>query len=233
MGHSQGGQAAWAAAERQTQRPVNGYLGTIACSPLTDVEAQLKLVPSLAVLIANYVAAGLDAVLQDFLPSDLLTEAGIKYLGLLQELQGCNNVGTVLLAQPDAIRPNFLNSSQFRSFNDLALTGGKPIAGPLLVLQGTMDSLVPAELPSKAVDETCSRYPDSQLEYVLLNGTDHVATLYAGQRIWLDWIADRFANRESKSGCSRTNYSSFRPQSAYQANGNYYLEYANQAYQVA
>ncbi|KAI5362851.1 Putative lipase, secreted, alpha/Beta hydrolase [Septoria linicola] len=203
MGHSQGGQAAWAAAERQVQRPVDGYLGTIAGSPLNDAEAQLKLVPSLAVLIANYLAAGLDAAFPDFSPSDFLTEAGVRCLGLFRKLQGCNNVGTVLLAQPDAIRPDFLNSSQFRSFNNLARTGGKPVAGPLLVLQGTMDSLVPAELPSKAVDETCSRYPDSQLEYVLMNGTDHVATL------------------------------PFRPQSAYQANGNYYLEYANQPYQVA
>ncbi|PPJ56885.1 hypothetical protein CBER1_02230 [Cercospora berteroae] len=110
MGHSQGGQAAWAASERQIRRPVDGHLGTIAGSPVTDVESQLQLLPALAAL---------------------------------------------------------------------------------------------------------------------------VATLDAGQRIWLDWIADRFANKEIACGCVSRNYSSFRPQDTYQANGNYYLEYATQRYQIA
>lgn len=37
MGHSQGGGAAWAAAQRQAITPVDGYLGTVAGSPVTDI----------------------------------------------------------------------------------------------------------------------------------------------------------------------------------------------------
>ena len=36
VGHSQGGGAAWGAAERQSSRPVEGYLGTVTGSPLTN-----------------------------------------------------------------------------------------------------------------------------------------------------------------------------------------------------
>ena len=40
-GQSQGGAVAWAAAQRQHQRPVEGYLGTMAASPFTDVIADI------------------------------------------------------------------------------------------------------------------------------------------------------------------------------------------------
>ena len=233
MGHSQGGQAAWAAAERQSRSPVDGYLGTIAGSPVTDVELQLKLLPALAALVGPLIAAGLDSVLPQYSAADFLTEAGLRRFELFEELQGCNNVGTALWDQPGLVRDDLLNSSAFQTFKRLAKLGNKPVAGPLLVLHGSADSLVPAELSNQAVNDICTRDPKSQLEYALLNGTDHVATLYAGQRIWLDWIADRFADKKIACGCVSRNYSSFRPQESYQANGNYYLEYAMQSYQIA
>lgn len=233
MGHSQGGLATWAAAERQARRPVSGYLGAISGSPTTDIESQIRLVPQLALVTSSYAAAGLDAILPYFRSSDWLTEAGVRRLSLFQELEGCNNAATQLLPDPSLVRPDFMNSTSFQAFKSLASAGGQPVAGPLLVLQGSMDSLVPAELVTKAVGDTCSQQPDSQLEYAFLNGTDHVPTLYAAQRIWLDWIADRFSDTPQSPGCSRRNFSSFWPQDVYQANGNYYLEYATQGYQVA
>lgn len=43
MGHSQGGNAAWGAAIRQAQNPVDGYLGTIAGSPVTNLTGLIAL----------------------------------------------------------------------------------------------------------------------------------------------------------------------------------------------
>ena len=37
LGHSQGGGAAWAVAQRQAQKPVKGYLGAVALSPNTNI----------------------------------------------------------------------------------------------------------------------------------------------------------------------------------------------------
>lgn len=44
-GQSQGGGTAWAAAQRQHERPVEGYLGTMAASPFTDVLADITADP--------------------------------------------------------------------------------------------------------------------------------------------------------------------------------------------
>ncbi|PIA89331.1 hypothetical protein CB0940_06968 [Cercospora beticola] len=233
MGHSQGGQAAWAAAERQARRPVDGHLGTIAGSPVTDIELQLQLYPHLAALIGPFAAAGLNSVLPEYSAADFLTEAGLRRFELFEELKGCNNIAWVLWDEPGLVRADLLNTSALQAFKPLARLGGRPIGGPLLVLHGTVDSLVPPQLSTQAVDETCTNYPESQLEFALFNGTDHVPTLYAGQRIWLDWNADRFADKEILPGCVRRNYSSYHPQESYQATGNYYLEYATQPFQVA
>ncbi|KAL8881370.1 MAG: hypothetical protein Q9192_007811, partial [Flavoplaca navasiana] len=37
LGHSQGGGAAWAVAQRQAQKPVKGYLRAVAVSPITNI----------------------------------------------------------------------------------------------------------------------------------------------------------------------------------------------------
>ncbi|KAL9628355.1 MAG: hypothetical protein Q9204_005941 [Flavoplaca sp. TL-2023a] len=37
LGHSQGGGAAWAVVQRQAQKPVKGYLGAVAVSPITNI----------------------------------------------------------------------------------------------------------------------------------------------------------------------------------------------------
>lgn len=47
MGHSEGGGAAWAAAERQVTEPVSGYLGTIAGSPAANFSAVVDFALSL------------------------------------------------------------------------------------------------------------------------------------------------------------------------------------------
>ena len=53
MGHSQGGGAAWAVAQRQTTEPVEGYLGTIAGSPVTSVSALVQSNNPAAVYVYN------------------------------------------------------------------------------------------------------------------------------------------------------------------------------------
>ena len=93
MGHSQGGGAAWAAAHRQAQEPVHGYLGTIPISPVTLFMEQAPGVlqnasSSTAVLVAH----GLQQIFPKFELSSILTPAGIQRLDLLRSIQGCNAV---------------------------------------------------------------------------------------------------------------------------------------------
>lgn len=72
----------------------------------------------------------------------------------------------------------------------------------------------------------------------------HVPVLFASQRLWLAWIAERFGLSvavTSRSGstfgggrCRSTNFTSAPfPTEDYQTELGYYLELATQAYQVA
>lgn len=243
MGHSQGGGAAWAAAERQARNPVEGYLGAVAGSPVTNFAENLQLGASLIGLDAALAASGyegtivmqaLTSLFPGFDIATVLTPEGIKRLNLLREIQGCNSVGSTLLRGQavSLIRPEVLENGYVNAFQKLVGTGGKEIAGPMLVLQGTADTNVPAPITTKYVNLTCTMFPKSAIEYNVYDGATHVPTMYASQREWLRWIDDRFEGKES-SACKIVERTSVLPQFSYQAEVNWFLEYATQTFQRA
>lgn len=232
MGHSQGGAATWSAAQRQAYRPVSGYLGAISISPPTSPVRQLQTAGSaLTPLFAFLMSNGLSQLFPSFSPAEFLTEKGMRLLKLLQEIGGCGNVQTQLLTATGAVKPGLVNSTWLQRFDDLTTNGGKPVAGPLLLIQGSADVLVKVEATDVGVNDTCTAYPQSPLEYVVMNGTDHVPTVFASQRIWMDWIWDRFAGRQAAAPCSRTYISPALPVENYQPQLTYYLELATKSYQ--
>lgn len=232
LGHSQGGAATWSAAQRQVQRPVQGYLGAISVSPPTCPIRQLQTAPALAPLFAFLMANGLGQLFPSFSPSEFLTEKGLRLFKLLQDIRGCGNVQTALLSASGAVKPSLINSTSLQRFANLTTNGGKPIAGPLLLIQGTTDVLVKVEATDVGVNDTCTAYPNSQLEYVVINGTDHVPTMLASQQMWMEWIGDRFARRETAAPCSRKDVSPTLPVANYQPRLNYFMELVTQSYQI-
>ena len=232
MGHSQGGGAAWGAAQRQARQPVQGHLGTVAASPLTDILMQYAITPD-----AEWpfeLVPGLSVTIPGFDVSDFLTQKGERYYNLLAEIGACNSAYLQLCYQPRVIKSGWENTPAMREYQDLTGNGGRPISGPLLVVQGTGDVVVSANLTLHFVNETCALYPDSEIEYATFEGADHVPTLYASQRIWLDWIAERFEGKPAKRGCGNgTAYSPARRVDVYQRELAYYLEIATQSYEVA
>ena len=165
--------------------------------------------------------------------SEFLTPKGIKHNHLLQEIGGCNSADDQLTIQAGLAVPNWQHTPAMQLFQNLTGNGGRPIAGPMLVLQGTTDSAVPVQVTTQQVNDTCAKFPDSQLEYATFEGADHVPMLYAAQQVWLDWIADRFAGREPAKPCTKTQYSPARGVQSYQKELELYLEIATQAYEVA
>ncbi|KAF7193720.1 hypothetical protein HII31_04970 [Pseudocercospora fuligena] len=234
VGHSEGGAAAWAAAQRQVRRPVPGYLGAISASPSTDVRRVLALNPSFNLVVAFLAGQAMDHIFPDFDLALWLTEKGVKLLNVLRDIQACNSALSQTIVQPGLVRSDWKNASHYlNTFGEITNNAGKPFAGPMLVLQGANDSSVPTQSVSEAYNETCQLYPESQLEYVVFQGVDHVPTLYAGQRIWLDWIADRFAGNQTTKGCSQRTLTPARPIESYQKQLAYYLQLATDPYMVA
>jgi pimeloyl-ACP methyl ester carboxylesterase len=232
MGHSEGGGAAWAAAERQAAHPVDGYLGAIAGSPITNFLAIAELVAPAADGSSVLLVPGLTSLFPTFNPSDILTPAGLKISAFMSEIQGCNAVIPYLLLAPGLAYTNWTKNYYVQSYQNLSASGGKNIAGPLLVLQGDADTSAPAPFTTAAVSATCKSYPNSQLEYIIFANVTHVPVMYASQRIWLSWIEDRFAGVAVSKGCAQSNHTSARPYQYYQADTNWYLEYATQLYET-
>lgn len=98
VGHSQGGGVAWAAAERQATRPVKGYLGAVAGSPVTDFVAQVDLQEQTPNYVGALLIRGLQSLFPDFNISSVLTTVGPKRFNLAAEIQGCNPVFSELFA---------------------------------------------------------------------------------------------------------------------------------------
>lgn len=234
MGHSQGGGVAWAAAERQAAQPVPGYLGTVSGSPAANYS---RVIDTLGASIpqAALLAWSAQSIFPDFELSQVLTPLGIGRLELLAELGGCQSTrGTLLGVDVDElIQGNWSENAYIRRFFELTAAGGKPVAGPMLVIQGTADPLIPEATVTQTVNETCAAHPESSLEYLVVGGTTHTPTLCATQKQWLGWISDRFAGVPVEAGCQSTVMQPYLPIEHYQREANFFLEWETQAYEVA
>ncbi|MCJ1261429.1 hypothetical protein MMC22_001293 [Lobaria immixta] len=238
VGHSQGGGAAWGAAQSQALVSVDGYLGSVAGSPVTNVVDTLGTVsvsgmnPYLTYVTA-LLAQSLSSIFPDSDASAILTATGLRRLALLSEIRGCDSAGVILFTGPDLVHPDWSQNSYVQKYQNLVSNGGRPVAGPLLVIHGDGDQTIPIQQTTRAVDRTCELYPQSQLEYVKLAGVSHVPAMYASQRIWLKWIEDRFAGVAVPRECHRSNFSSARPYQYYQKELNWFLSFATAGYQLA
>lgn len=244
MGISQGGGAAWGAAQVQIEVQMPGYLGTIAAAPMTDPLRLAKLSGSSLGLMQS--AKGIKAAFPDQVElSDMLTERGIAVSDLAEEISACNGglitMATNVLAEDPTVvltRDEFLESPQFQTWADMVSAGGKDFQGPLLVVQGTGDGIIPENLTRTAVDETCEKFADRGLHYLTAEGVSHVPILYATQQLWLDWLDERFRGTESDEeteGCSFQHIGGTapRPLDEYAANVNYFMQFALDAYSLA
>ncbi|RYP67449.1 hypothetical protein DL771_007227 [Monosporascus sp. 5C6A] len=237
MGHSQGGGAAWAASivASEDEELRRGYLGTVAGSPWTSFRTSIRFQQSAAGLnsIIARVATGVKSIFPSFTYGEWLTEKGVRVMELLQDLQGCLSVTVELLSSSDLVREDWDQSWYVEAFDNLTSNIGRPFAGPMLVLQGTGDSSVNVTGVEAAVNATCEAVPDAQIEIVEFEGVSHTPVMYAGQQIWLDWIADRFAGKRAPAGCQKRLFSPLLDVESYLKDRNWFLEWSKYIYGVA
>ena len=70
----------------------------------------------------------------------------------------------------------------------------------MLVIQGSTDPIVNFQTTTDAVEETAKLFPSAQIEYHLLKNISHGPAMYAGQRLYMDWISARFSGEAVKPG---------------------------------
>lgn len=232
LGHSQGGGAAWAAAQRQAVERVEGYLGAVAASPVTNL-FELPADGPLFGILTTFVVYALQYLYPEFDYRDILTEQAAMRWELYLQLKAGDGVGFSVLLGIDLLKPDYAQNPYLRDFVSKTSNGDKAIAGPLLVLQGLADVNIDARTTTRAVQATCKAFPRSALQYQTWEGVTHNPIMFAAQQVWLQWIADRFAGLPVGSGCQERKHRPFLPQQRYQEDANWIVEEETEIYKLA
>ncbi len=203
-GHSQGGTAAWAVAEMERTRHDPGYLGAVAVAPASDLRDVLPApAPSTAAsFYLDFIAWAIWARTPSFRPADMLTGPALERYADLST-KGCfyyayaRFLGDTVRAP---LRPGWEKTPGALRFFDESVIGFEPTAGPLLVIAGDADQTVPIAAVRYAAAHACKIGVSLQLR--TYPGLDHDPTMDKSTPDQMAWIADRFAARPTRSGCS-------------------------------
>ena len=230
MGHSEGGGAAWAFAEKLVAEPLPGYLGTVALSPFTrflDLPPEEPIIPA----ILLFLVPNLQRNFGPFAPEDIFTSKGLQSLEILNQLDGCTTIIYQLIG-PDLLKPGWQNNTSIQKYQEAAANGRKPINGPLLIIQGGADPIIDPSTVEATINDTVQKVPSTQIEYHLLPNVTHTPTMYAGLPIYLEWIHSRFAGEPPKGGYHSSVATLARPPSSLQTEANWFIQKQLQPYQM-
>ncbi|KAJ5345681.1 hypothetical protein N7452_003685 [Penicillium brevicompactum] len=213
-GHSEGGLAAWRAAEYEaTENATGGLIGAVsmapALRPLTLMEQYIRVGQknSGAGAIAVYLLQSISRLFPSQLKvEDYLSDVGMARLPLLNS--GCLDSGGTLVADIGTTawfkNTSWLTHEVTRDWNDrFNWVGPRALAAPMLVVQGDQDILVFANMTDLDFNKTCEAFPTSKIELTVYPGADHDTVTTAAQPDWLRWIAARFDNSAVGEGCVR------------------------------
>ncbi|KAM0352552.1 hypothetical protein ACHAPU_002222 [Fusarium lateritium] len=232
MGHSQGGSAAWAFAERQAKKPLQGYKGTVSIAPVTRIlddfsywaensiaspglAAQSAAVDSISKLYPEYNYTGFTPLGYD------------RWHNVLAKVEGCFPVLALVASSPEVVKKEWYNDPAAKKWAVRVAVGRKTFAGPLLVLNGDVDHIVRPEGMAQAVKDTCRFAKRSSLEHVVFSDMDHFSAIQAGQLKWMGWIKDRLSGKTTgKKGCSSEVVQGLRTEFTTPAQGpNFFLSF--------
>lgn len=183
-------QAAWAQ-QRANALPRTGFY---------DPPRPLRPAPAgtLGAFIA-LIASGAHVADPAIEPRRLLTAEALRRLEVTRS--GCLGVVSAVfrdLTGPDLVRPGYLTDPPFARFLRANRTGIRPVAGPVLLLQGEADSVIPAWMTDEVAKAL--RHGGSTVDYRTYPGLEH--DTYPGQTVGIDdgampdilaWVAGRFA----------------------------------------
>ena len=232
IGHSQGGGAAWAVAQKAASILIPGYLGAIAVSPYTNI---LELDNEVTKFLPAAMCPGLASAFPDFKPEDLLTAEGQKHLDTVHRMSMGTNSAFAYLSGANVLKPHWRDNGHVKRYMALTSNGGKAIKGPLLITHGKSDPVLNVDVIENAVKRTVDLDPSSsstQIEFVVLPDVTHVSALPASQRVWMDWIGERFAERVVEGGFREYEVGCARPKESRLGNPNWYIEAAAKPFQA-
>lgn len=209
-GHSQGGGAALAAAQRLASRPDPGYQGTVITSPAADLVAAVSRLAQTPYVGGGFVAllaGGAKASDPRIHPGDVLSRQALRRLHVTST--GCLGVVSAVygdLSGPSLVRPGYLDGTPLARYLSASSTGRTAVAGPVLLLQGDADVVLPPAQTDAVASALCAS--GVTVDYRRYPGLGHDTIPGQGTGIddgamsdILTWVAARFAAEPAASTC--------------------------------
>ena len=211
MGHSQGGGATYAFAERQAHTPVSGYLGSIPIAPPTTVIEQITAAlqnlkdQSLQVSL-GYQQKAIAAITADYPAYNFsgMTALTLARWQIGQKYGGCLPTESLLLN--DVVqqgKPGWFADKTVQIWAGRVSTGGKPLVGPFLLIASQADLAVPVSFVQASLQESgnLKENKNQSIEFAVYEGLNHFPVIDGSQLRWLSWIRDRFDGVELDQKC--------------------------------
>ena len=244
VGHSQGGRASWALAERQSSKPLAGYKGTVSFAPpvrfIEQIERamantsasyaystltfQPKVIDAITTVFPSYNYSGMSAATYD------------RWFDVLAPVQGCLPTDVLTFASlpnDQLVRPDWTRDLLVQRWANLTDVGGKKFKGPLLVLAGEEDEVVDTNLVQTTVEETCRlskiKHWGESIEFIEYSGVGHFPVIQASQEKWLNWVKERLQGQPiEQNACVSRAVNGFRTRFSMQGSSpNFLVEWVN------
>ncbi|KAK1828895.1 putative secretory lipase [Podospora conica] len=226
LGHSQGGSAAWAFAEKQAaDKPLAGYRGTVSLAPPARAFAQYEDALANATLpfsgitkgLAPKLIAGVTAAFPAYNASGMSEVAADRWFNVLKPARGCFPTDALVFSdvKTPLAKDGWQKHPTVQAYAGMTAVGGRKFKGPLLVLAGEVDAIASFGAVKTAVAETCALGKQSKkesLEFVRYRDVSHFPLIQASQSRWLPWIQARLAGKGAPvpGGCSEEAIGGFR-----------------------
>ena len=221
MGHSQGGAAAYAFAQRQAAQPVPGYLGTVSIAPPLDAVSQLAAAlanpsdPTLQTTLAlqQMVIAAVTADYPAYNYSGMTAQA-LQRWEIEMQVSGCLPTQSLLWSNVSfpIAKPGWTSDPTVQTWSARTRGGDKSLKGPLLVLAGDLDDPVPLRFLQNSYKTSCQLKESKResLELVVYKGLNHFPVISGSRQKWMDWIKARFDGHAVDERCTTTTVSNPR-----------------------
>lgn len=194
LGTFQGALAAVAVAERDVRDP--NYLGSVAVSGLSDAAEAYEHFAMGSPDRMLALASTVQTLYPGFSMRNILTSEGM--LAYERFTQSCE-----VEAAPDLknriLKSGWENDPFVKEFFSGNTPGQRAARGPILVISGGGDAIIPAELSAKTVSRMCKA--GDRVDFLRYPDVDASGVMAASAADQISWIKARFASDNAPSHC--------------------------------
>ena len=197
LGPFQGGLAAVAVAESDARDP--DYLGSVATSGLADAQLAYEhfaQVPESSYRMLLALAFTVKALYPGFQLSDMLIDKALPAYRRVAQTCGGD-------PEPEftngMLKPGWENNQFVKEFFSRNTPGQTSAHGPLLVISGEADPVIPAEMSGQTVTRMCKQ--GDRILFLKYPDVDASGVMGASVADQISWIKARFAGHIAPSNC--------------------------------